>query len=214
MEKTDLNSDLQETEPEGPEVLGTHVCDVCMHDNLLKITGIRKCVRCQNPFCIHFASNVDPLCYCVSCMSDLTHTEQIVTKTYESYNEQTDKVRTYSRRARQIVMGGLDWLFAQRKIKEMTDPELEMAIEYHRLLAQEMLSESERRRAEKAHRYAGVKVVLPSATTQTTTTVTASKKTTTTTSNKKLAQAQALISSLMAGGMSPDQIAAILGKKS
>jgi predicted lipid carrier protein YhbT len=108
-------------------------------------------------------------------------------------------------------MGGLDWLFVQRKIYDYSDAELMLAIEYHGQRKQLLEKEQERRKLEKAHRYAGVKVqnIALSPVTQSTTTVHVSKKTTSTKSTKAAAQATALIASLLANGTSLDDL---LGK--
>lgn len=199
--------------------LGSNVCDICIEDNLTAQAGIQGCKRCGNPFCIHYASKIDPICYCVDCMSDLTLTKETITKTYvhEKWDPKTDttyQTAPYTRRARLIKVGGLDWLFAQRKILTLTDPELDMMIEYHRQLMTQIYAEADRRRTEKAHRYAGVKVVIPSASTQTTqtTTTTVTKKTTKTiSSNKAQAKIDALMASLLASGMSQEDIMKAFG---
>lgn len=143
-------------------------------------------------------------------------TKEIITKTYEHeyYDDKKDqmiKSKPYSRRARKIEIGGLDWLFAQRKIRTLTDAELDMSIEYHRALQSAMLMEAEERRNAKAHRYANSKVVFstPSATV----TQTVSKKTTTTNSNKQAAKLSALMQSLLSQGLTAEQLSAMLGGK-
>jgi 23S rRNA maturation mini-RNase III len=191
--------------------IGSNVCDVCIHDNLLKTVGIQTCHRCYNPYCIHFASKADALHYCVSCLSDLQLTTETVSQITEHYNEKTDKIYRYVRNAKRIEMGGLDWLFVQRKIKDMSDAEVDMLIEYHRQYCQLLLDDMERRRNEKTHRFAGVKIVPTSATTTTSTVTTTTKKSTTTKSNKAQAQVEALMSTLL-GSMSLDQISALLKK--
>lgn len=216
-ERAPLPQTLTETEPEPKETeevsISSQVCDVCLKDNLLASVGILTCSRCKAPFCIHFSSRIDTQ-YCVSCMSDLSVTKEIITKAYEHYNEETDTTTRYARKARQIRIEGLDWLFAQRKIKLLTDPELDMVVEYHRNYLSLLLVEAEQRRTEKMHRYAGVKIQLPTPTTSTTTTKTTTIKSTKTSSTKKQAQAQAalsvLLQSLTAKGMSVDQITAML----
>lgn len=187
------------------------VCDLCMRENLSKKVGVAQCSRCAQAYCIHFSSLADAEHYCVSCLSDIEMHDEIVTKTVEHYNEETDKTTRRSRSARQITMGGLDWLFVQRKIYDYSDAELMLAIEYHGQRKQLLEKEQERRKLEKAHRYAGVKVqnIALSPVTQSTTTVHVSKKTTSTKSTKAAAQATALIASLLANGTSLDDL---LGK--
>src|SRR5215472_5341412 len=94
-----------EGEPKKEIHLSSNVCDTCLNDNLLKNVSIIKCIKCAQAFCIHYASNFDAQ-YCVDCMSDLSVTKESISKTYEHYNELTDTVTKYSRRARQIKVEG------------------------------------------------------------------------------------------------------------
>ena len=213
-EKDPVSAEVQ-NDGDGPEVLGSHCCDVCIADNLLKNSGIRQCARCMNSYCIHYASKIDPLMYCVSCMSEMTLTRSVVSKTTEHYNEQTDVTTRYTRKAREIKLEGEDWLFSQRKIRDLSDPELDMVIEYHRQYLMLLCDEQERRRMEKMHRHAGVKFTIPTgtATSSTTTTTTTTKKTVVKTDKAK-EKAQALIAQLLGAGMSLEQLqATLLNKK-
>jgi hypothetical protein len=203
-----------ESEAEGTSVCGSHVCDTCIGDNLLKDCGVRKCARCTNPFCIHFASKVDPLTYCLSCLSTIELTRSVVTKTYEHYNESTDVTTSYSRKAREIHLAGEDWLFAQRRIHTLSDAELDMVVEYHRQYLNLLCADQERRRAEKAHRYAGKTFIInPGTATVSTTKTTTTKTTSQVKMNKQKEQASALMQQLL-GTMTLEQLqAALLGKK-
>lgn len=193
-------------EPETPH-LSSLVCDVCLELNLTTKSCI-ECVGCGKAFCFHFSSSVDAS-YCVNCLSDISVTKQVITKTYEHKNEETGETKIYRRRAREIKIGGLSWLFAQRKIVELSDVELDMAIEYHRSICVLMIDESERRRNERMHRYANVKVHIPTPSTATVTsgTTTTVKKTRTVSKNKQNEQLAALLKSLQAKGMSIEDIA-------
>jgi hypothetical protein len=199
--------------PSQPEVaaIATLVCDLCLEKNLSERCTI-ECMRCNELFCLHYASNVDA-CYCVNCMSDVSVTKQIITKTYESTGQDGEK-HFYKRRARQIQIGGLDWLFAQRKIPEYSDAELDLGIEYHRARLDLLLGENEKRRVDKMHRYAGVKhVIAPTTIGTAVTSTTIVKKTKTISKNKQQEQLAALLKNLQAKGMSVDAIAAALRGK-
>jgi len=189
--------------------VSSQVCDACLENNLITDVGIIECARCSAPYCIHFASKIDQR-YCVACFSDFSLEKSVITKTYEHYNEVTDTVRKYARRAREIKIGGMDWLFAQRKIHSLTDAELDMGIEYHRNIQSLLMIEYEQRRNEKMHRYAGVKLAIPTPSTVTTKTTTV--KSTKTKSTKAQAQLSSLLDSLLAKGMSVDQLASMLKK--
>jgi hypothetical protein len=195
----------QEVESEEAHIAAL-VCDVCLELNLTTKSVIR-CAKCEQAFCFHFASNIDAQ-YCVNCMSEMSISKSIVTKTYEHKNDETGAISFYRRKARDIKIEGLDWLFAQRKINELADVELDMAIEYHRNICSLMMAESERRRNEKMHRYAGinVKIPTPSTTTVTEGTTTTVKKTRTVSKDKASESAAAILASMMAKGMNIQDI--------
>jgi hypothetical protein len=148
-------------------------------------------------------------------MSELSVAKSVITKTYEHRNDETGATTFYRRRAREIKIEGLDWLFAQRKISDLADVELDMAIEYHRNICSLMMAESERRRNEKMHRYAGIKVSIPTPSTTTVTdgTTTTVKKTRTISKDKASESAAAILNSMMAKGMSIGDILASLKAK-
>jgi len=188
------------------------VCDCCLELNLTTKTVI-TCQRCEQAFCFHFASSVDPM-YCVNCLSDISMQKSIITKTYEHTNPETGEHTFYRRRAREIKIDGLDWLFAQRKIIELSDVELDLTIEYHRNILSLMITEGEQRRTAKMHRYANVKmhIATPSSTTVTDATHTTVKKVRTVSKNKAAEQMAALLKSMLAKGMTAEMIARMVKK--
>lgn len=208
-------SDIVPTVEEDTGHLASVVCEVCLELNLTTKSVI-KCARCDKAFCFHFASSIDPQ-YCVNCMSDMSVTKQTITKTYEHKNEETGQIAYYRRKAREIKIEGLDWLFAQRKITELSDTELDLAIEYHRNIYSLMLTEQERRRNEKMHRYAGITVKIPTHSTSTgtkssSTVTTTVKKTRTVSKDKAAEQVAALLRSMLAKGLKPEDIARMMKK--
>lgn len=212
------STDIPLSSPAGPEEIhiASLVCDVCLELNLTTKSCI-ECVRCGNAFCFHFASKIDAQ-YCVNCLSDLSVMKQVITKTYEHRDSESGKVNFYRRRAREVKIAGLDWLFAQRKIASLSDVELDMSIEYHRNICSLMLAESERRRTEYMHRNARVKVSVigngsvsgASVKDSTTTTV---KKTRTISKNRQQEQLAALLASMKTKGVDINAIAAMLKEK-
>ena len=186
------------------------VCDTCFQENLTSNVGIIFCKECKTSICKHYASSIDPQ-YCVGCLSDVTVEKTNVTWEQEKYSEKTDTVVKIRRRGREIKIEGLGWLFFQRKIYTLSEAELESAIEYHKNILSLMLTEAERLRNNKIHRYAGVKVPTPSTITKTTVT----KESTKTVSTKATAQASALLSTMLARGFTLEQLEAIakLAKK-
>lgn len=209
-EATHSDIPAQIESPNSVPIIAELVCDVCLELNLRERCTI-DCKRCGKPFCFHYSSNIDAD-FCVSCMSDVSVTKSVITKTYESTNDDGEK-HFYRRKAREVKIEGLDWLFTQRKIPEYSDSELELTIEYHQARLNLMLAETERRRTEKSHRYAGVKVVFPTTTGTSTTSSTTVKKSRTISKDKAQEQAAALLKSLQAGGMNINDIIAALGGK-
>ncbi len=187
------------------------VCECCLELNLITKSCI-TCSRCGAAFCLHFASAIDAQ-YCVNCFSDMAVTKEVIVKTYEHKNSETGDTQFYRRKARAIKLTGLDWLFSQRKIIELTDAELDLSIEYHRNILNLMLAEQERRRNEKIHRYANV-VYKPvkSAVNVTETTTTTVKKTRTVSKDKTSEQLQAIMKSMLAKGFTQEQLKAMLKK--
>ena len=202
-----------ESEDRTPHLTST-VCDVCLELNLTTKVHVEKCERCEQAFCFHYASNVDAR-YCVNCMSDISMTKQVISKEYIHRDEKERITSVYRRRAREVQIKGLSWLFAQRKITELSDVELDLSIEYHRNIMILMIDEQERRRNARIHRYAGVKVHIPTPSTTSVidTTRTTVKKTRTISKNKAEEQLNALLASMLGGGKKAVDIMAILKGK-
>lgn len=155
----EFSADVKIPEPEDPTPhLTSTVCDVCLELNLTHKDQIITCSHCEQAFCFHYASSVDAQ-YCVNCMSDINVQKNTISKEYIHRDEQGGVTSVYRRKAREVKIGGLSWLFAQRKITELSDVELDMAIEYHRNILSLMISEQEQRRNTKMHRYAGIKAI-------------------------------------------------------
>jgi hypothetical protein len=187
-------------------------CRTCLEANLTEDVRISRCTKCAFLYCTHFASTIDPQ-YCTECLSDVSLHKEVVTKTYTYYNEETDTLTEYKRRARYIKLEGLDWLFAQRKIIALSDNELELAVEYHREILNGMLKEREERRIKQLHRFANTP---KDAATQNldSASVVASKviRTKTIQSSKAAATANATMQAMFAAGMTPAQLLAMLEK--
>ncbi len=211
-QQDDQPSSLEPREP----ALEQLVCDVCFEANLTQAVHICQCASCETEYCRHHASAVDPG-HCVECVSQVEVTESIIQKTELHTSPDGSSHVTRSRKARQIKVGGLHWLFIQRKIPTLSDAELTVAIEYHRALYDSLVYEREKRRIDMFHRNAGKQFKLPVTTdgTTVTTTVTTKKSRTTKTvkQDKASANMQALIELLKAKGLSIDQIKAMAGTK-
>ena len=123
--------------PQPPDIT---ICMVCREKNLTDQVVFNNCLKCNEVYCLHFASTIDPA-YCTNCLHDVQITEEVITKTETHYNEQTDTLITRTRKAKRVTLGGMHWLFQARKISMMTDLELGLAIEYHGDIQRAMILE-------------------------------------------------------------------------
>ena len=189
----------------GPQIEAAieKVCKGCLEANLVEDVRIARCGKCDKRYCSHFASNIDPA-QCTECLSDVSMIKEVVVKTYEHYDEETDTTTSYRRKARSIRLEGMDWLFAQRKICTLSDDALELAIEYHREILQGMLAEREDRRNKKAHRYANVNFQVDTAKS------TETKTTKKISSSKAQANANGVLQAMQAAGLSITDILKLL----
>lgn len=197
------------------ELLDNLVCDVCLESNLTEDIHVQECVSCGENYCRHHSSVVDGA-YCSKCLHDVSVTIETIRKV--ELHEASDGVITEvkPRKARQIKIGGMHWLFIQRKIKDLTDVELELAIEYHHALYSSMIYEREKKRLEGFHRNAGKSFKVPTtATTATTTTeIKKTRKIKSTTPQTAEVNAQQVFAKLIAQGFSPEMLMKMaLGKK-
>ena len=122
---------------EGIEESFLRVCRDCQ--------TFKFCKKCDKAFCPHFASRIDFL-FCENCFKDLILEDSIIRKTTTSTSLNGKKTFTRVQRARLLVFKGEDWMFAQRRITELSDEEFAITLEYHRAILGEMLNEYEARR--------------------------------------------------------------------
>lgn len=207
----------QQEQVNGEPGIKMTICLLCKEHNLTDQVTFNKCKRCDEIYCLHFASTVDPA-YCTYCLNDIQVTEEVITKTETHYNEQTDKIYERKRRAKRISMGGMHWLFQARKISMLTDTELEVAIEYHRDILNNMLYEREERRVQHFARNRGkalpVRFSGNSVTESSTETiVTKQTKVKNATKADPAAQLAEALKILMGSGMSAEDIAKMAVKK-
>jgi hypothetical protein len=148
------------------EPLDNIVCDICFEKNLTEDIHIQSCVSCGDSYCVHNSSKVDPT-HCIQCLKDISIDISIIRKTSIHSNHETGQTYIRSRKARQIKLGGQHWLFAQRRITDMNDEDLLLAIEYHRGMYDSLIYEREKRRAENFHRNANKVFKVPTSATGT-----------------------------------------------
>lgn len=190
-------------EPENPppqnseaeEQKEVNTCEVCTTDNLLKAVGIKRCLKCNDLYCFHFCSTIDPDNYCVDCLNDLTLLKNEEVYKREDWDLESDRVKRIIRRARTFKIGGTDFLFAQRMNSQISDAELELKIEYFKEQVSHMIMEREERKIKKytAEKAASIKIGTASLTTSVKTPTAVTAKTQ---MDKNMAKLNAVFSSL------------------
>lgn len=133
------------------------VCTQCLEDNLIKkgiIETFTPCQKCGEEFCIHGVSKLDPQ-YCIHCCNDFKIVDVIEQEQRPIFNKDGALIAVRQFKVRHITLSGLHWLFFNRAITNLSDIELEHAIEYHQSIYHGMIYEREARRVQKAHRNKG-----------------------------------------------------------
>lgn len=115
-------------------------CDLCISIGPLKV-----CKKCHLEFCPHFASKFD-FQFCIYCMHDVILEDSIIRKEIVTKSLSGKKTFTRVMKARHLVFKGQDWMFAAKRILDMSDEELGVTIEYHREIFGEMINEMETRK--------------------------------------------------------------------
>lgn len=152
-----LTTEITETETRTQIFPDDKLCTSCLEKNLIE-AGISdtflSCPNCKELFCLHSASKIDPQC-CVFCCNDFQVNVAEESYSRQSRNENGQVTSAKSYRVRHITLSGMHWLFYNRAIKNLSDIELDAAIEYHRGIRDGMLQERDARRAAHAHRNQG-----------------------------------------------------------
>ena len=173
------------------------------------------CKRCSVVFCSHFASTTDNR-YCGNCMADFCVKETIMEKVVDHFRN--DGTVSFSRKfqCKHMKLEGNDWLFATNLIPDMSDQDIEAAIEYHKSNVSLMLMEREARKLERYHKLAGVKVTRPGESQEAREKREAREAKKRTTVKDKVPSPDdivAMLTKLATAGYTPDQLAALLGGK-
>jgi hypothetical protein len=213
------------------------LCTECLELNLIEggvCDTFKTCSTCQELFCIHAVSRLDPQ-YCIYCCNDFNLSSNEETVTREVRDEEGRVTSSKSFRIRHLGLSGNHWLFYNRAINSMSDIELDCAIEYHYGMRNGMLQEREARRNAYIHRnkdkVAGNEnvsliegtaanplintqdgAVFAMSSSSTTTRRTRTVKTTSSATKDPLAAMQNAIKILMEKGLTQEQIMALMSK--
>lgn len=120
------------TEPKQERVDPCYLCDDW------RVVG--KCLHCGKTYCARDANRLDQR-YCAECMSEITIEDTTFTKTTTEYDEERDSTRIENHTCRDIRFSGIDWMFAQTRVTQMTDTEMSHELEYHRAMVHFLESE-------------------------------------------------------------------------
>src|SRR5277367_4023300 len=90
---TDNIEPLEPDEIKPLEPLDNLVCDICLEKNLTEDIHVQTCVVCEEPYCLHHASIVDPT-HCAECLHDVTVTFETIKKTETHLNHITNQPYT------------------------------------------------------------------------------------------------------------------------
>lgn len=116
-------------------------CSKCVSDpNLTKF-----CKRCRYEFCGHFASKWD-FQFCAYCLHDLVLHDSIIRKDVVTKSLSGKKTFTRVMSARHLMFEGKDWMFAAKRVLDMSEEELGSTIEYHRTIFGALINEMEARK--------------------------------------------------------------------
>lgn len=150
-------TEITEIHTQSQELPEHKLCTPCMEENLISAgiaDSFKKCPTCNELFCLHSVSRIDPQ-YCIHCCNDFRLADTQETFKRETRNDEGKITSVKSFRVRHLGLSGQHWMFYNRAITSLSDLELEAAIEYHYGIRNGMLQERDARRTANAHRNKG-----------------------------------------------------------
>lgn len=158
------------------------------------------CDKCNQSYGEKHASILDSL-ICEDCLPansfDVTYQDYRRAGVSEFTDSNGNKQRKYyETKCKQIILFGQDWLFAELRISDMSQAQLEKALEWHKGHVSLMEAEITRHKTEKAHKLAAVKIPI-------------SEKTKRLSQHQKEQKVKTLAESLT-GNLKPNEIAVLM----
>lgn len=196
-------SELINFPKEQPAIAHDH-CAFCARSTFdLSLTSFPNCLKCTRQYCPEHSSKLNPA-YCQECFGEVVITDKTYVKTEVEYDEAEDCLVEYKKGCRKISFAGADWVFYNKAIHLQTDEELSRTFEFHRAMVSQLEVELTQRKVNKATsiRLNNTNVITVKKTTE----VRSTKETKT----KQLDLAK-LAQQLAAKGISPEQLASVLG---
>jgi hypothetical protein len=109
---------------------------------------IVNCRKCSRPFCIMHSNRFSPN-FCKECFANLACIEDKFTRTFEDYNEVTEKLTITRQSCTKYYMDGPDWPFFTPWIASLSDTELRSIWNFHFFVMKTIEVENEVRRIKK-----------------------------------------------------------------
>lgn len=107
-----------------------------------------NCRKCQRPFCIMHSNKFSPN-FCKECFSNLASLEDKFTRTFEDYDDKTDKLIITRESCTRYYMDGPDWPFLQMWIDSLDDSQLRAIWNFHFFVMKTIEAENEVRKIKK-----------------------------------------------------------------
>ena len=128
--------------------LAVEIIDVCAFNDCSE-QNTQKCRKCQRQFCIMHANRFSPN-FCMECFKNLALIESKFTRTFEDFDENTEKLIITKQSCAKYYMDGPDWLFLTAWIDKLNDEELRANWNFHFFIMKTIEAENETRKIKKA----------------------------------------------------------------
>jgi|SRR5579859_229510 len=141
-------SDIQEQAND--KVLADQVENIitCAFDRCSEM-DVHNCKKCGRPYCIMHSNRFSPN-FCKECFTNLACIESKFTRTFEDYDEETDKTIVTRESCTKFYMDGPDWPFLTAWIDSLSDSELRTIWNFHFFVMKTIEAENEVRKIKKA----------------------------------------------------------------
>src|SRR5260370_42362783 len=91
---------------------------------------VHYCRKCERPYCIMHSNRFSPN-FCKECFTNLACIESKFTRTFEDFDEKTDKLIITKQSCTKYYMDGPDWPFLTAWIDSLNDHELKTIWNFH-----------------------------------------------------------------------------------
>ena len=119
----------------------------CAFDRCTEM-DVHYCRKCERPYCIMHSNRFSPN-FCKECFANLACIESKFTRTFEDFDEKTDKLIITKQSCVKYYMDGPDWPFLTAWIDGLNDHELKTIWNFHFFVMKTIESENEVRKIKK-----------------------------------------------------------------